>query len=286
MEFACKSLCNIIFRPCYIFRKFHCKANAYQQPYQFNSGRGANGVNIDFEGLPSAQKTNFTNFMIDLCNAFHTQIPGSQVSVCLYAVDWSSVFDIATLKNYVDLFCIMGYDYYYSGSSTAGPSSPLYSLTSSYNYNVSKSITYYLSAGVPNNKLVLGLPYYGEEWSTSSSSVPSSTTSTGSAKFYNTVRNNASGYYTAANKHFNDNSYVPYYAYNNGTTWKQCWIDDAYSLGKKMELFGNVELPVLVFGHWAMMTDIPICGIKLKKNLQHVLPMLVPILFSIWEDLT
>jgi len=215
--------------------------------------RGANGVNIDFEGLPSAQKTNFTNFMIDLCNAFHTQIPGSQVSVCLYAVDWSSVFDIATLKNYVDLFCIMGYDYYYSGSSTAGPSSPLYSLTNSYNYNVSKSITYYLSAGVPNNKLVLGLPYYGEEWSTSSSSVPSSTTSTGSAKFYNTVRNNASGYYTAANKHFNDNSYVPYYAYNNGTTWKQCWIDDAYSLGKKMELVWKRGIAGI--GIWALGYD-------------------------------
>lgn len=215
--------------------------------------RGAHGVNIDFEGLPSSQKTNFTNFMIDLCNAFHTQIPNSQISVCLYAVDWSSVFDIATLKNYVDLFCIMGYDYYYSGSSTAGPSSPLYSLTSSYNYNVSKSITYYLSAGVPNNKLVLGLPYYGEEWSTASSSVPSSTTSTGSAKFYKTVRNNASGYYTAANKHFNDNSYVPYYTYYNGTTWKQCWIDDGYSLGKKMELVWKRGIAGI--GIWALGYD-------------------------------
>ncbi|MCX7862293.1 MAG: glycosyl hydrolase family 18 protein [Bacteroidales bacterium] len=200
------------------------------------SQRGAHGVNIDFEGLPSSQKTNFTNFMIDLCNQFHSQIPNSQVSLCLYSVDWNNVFDIPTLKNYVDLFTIMGYDYYYSGSSTAGPTSPLYSLTSSYDYNVTKSITYYLNAGVPANKLVLGLPYYGIEWTTSGSSVPSSTTGTGSSRTYKTVKNNSSGYYTANNKQFNYTSYVPYYVFNDGSSWRQCWIDDGYTLGKKFEL--------------------------------------------------
>jgi spore germination protein YaaH/PKD repeat protein len=215
--------------------------------------RGANGVNIDFEGLPSSQKTNFTNFMMNLCNAFHSQISGSQVSVCLYAVDWSTVFDIATLKDYIDLFCIMGYDYYYGGSTTAGPSSPLYSLTSSYDYNVTKSITYYLAAGVPANKLVLGLPYYGEEWATSASTVPSSATGTGSSKIYNTVRNNSSGYYTPANWHFNTNSYVPYFAYNNGSSWYQCWIDNAYSLGKKMELVWKRGIAGI--GIWALGYD-------------------------------
>ncbi len=34
------------------------------------SSRGAHGVNIDFEGVPASQKTNFTNFMINLCNQF------------------------------------------------------------------------------------------------------------------------------------------------------------------------------------------------------------------------
>ncbi len=215
--------------------------------------RGAHGVNIDFEGLPSSQKTNFTNFMIDLCNAFHSQIPNSQVSLCLYAVDWNNVFDIPVLKNYVDLFTIMGYDYYYSGSSTAGPTSPLYSLTSSYNYNVNKSVNYYLNAGVPPQKLVLGLPYYGIEWPTSSSSVPSSTTGTGSSRTYKTVRTNSSGYYSSSNKHFNTNSYVPYYVFNDGSSWRQCWIDDGYSLGKKMEIVWKRGIAGI--GIWALGYD-------------------------------
>ncbi len=49
--------------------------------------RGAHGVNIDFEGLPASQTTNFANFMVSLSNQMHTAIPGSEVSTVLYAVD-------------------------------------------------------------------------------------------------------------------------------------------------------------------------------------------------------
>lgn len=45
--------------------------------------RGAHGVNIDFEGLPSGQKTNFANFMVNLANQMHAAIPGSDVSTVL-----------------------------------------------------------------------------------------------------------------------------------------------------------------------------------------------------------
>ena len=64
--------------------------------------RGANGVNIDFEAVPSSQKVPFNNFLVNLCNQMHSAIPGSQVSIALYSVDWSGVFDIPTINNYID----------------------------------------------------------------------------------------------------------------------------------------------------------------------------------------
>ena len=143
------------------------------------SSRGAHGVNIDFEGLPSSQSTNFANFMVDLANQFHTAIPGSEVSTVLYSVDWSSVFNFQIMEPEVDNYIIMGYDYYYSGSTTAGPNDPLYQFGTSYNYTLSRSITDYVEAGCPKNKLILGLPNYGREWSTASLAIPSSTTATG-----------------------------------------------------------------------------------------------------------
>lgn len=211
--------------------------------------RGAHGVNIDFEGVPGAQKTNFTNFLIDLCNQMHSAIPNSKVSLCLYAVDWSNVFDIAAINNYIDYYTIMGYDYYYGGSSYAGPTSPLYTFHT-FNYNLAKSVNYYMSKGASKEKLILGLPYYGKEWSTESQNVPSATTATGSSRTYKTIRANADGYYT--NRQYENVSQCPYYVfYNSG--WKQCFVDDEESLGAKYDLVNMMGIAGI--GIWALSYD-------------------------------
>ena len=124
------------------------------------SSRGAHGVNIDFEGLPSSQATAFANFMVDLSNQMHSAIPGSEVSTVLYSVDWNSVFNFSIMEPEVDYYIIMGYDYYYSGSTTAGPNDPLYQFGTSYNYTLSRSLTDYLKAGCPKNKLIFFNSFY------------------------------------------------------------------------------------------------------------------------------
>lgn len=212
--------------------------------------RNAKGVNIDFEGVPSAQSAAFTAFMIDLCNQMHAAVPNSEVSVALPAVNWSGVYDVASMASYVDLFCIMGYDYYWSGSTTAGPTDPLFNFQTSYNYTLSKSITYYLNNGVPASKLILGLPYYGREWPTSSSTVPSSTTANGVSRTYDFVRANSTGNYNTAQ--WDANSFTPYYVYNSGG-WNQCFIDNAYSLGKRYDIVNQRDIAGI--GIWALGYD-------------------------------
>ena len=103
--------------------------------------------------------------------------------------------NIIALNPYVDMFIIMGYDYYYSGSGTAGPEAPLYNFETSYNYTLTKSVTYYLKQGVTPAKLLLGLPYYGREWQTVSSLAPAATSGTfTTTRLYNYVKNNPSTY--------------------------------------------------------------------------------------------
>lgn len=187
------------------------------------SARGAHGVNIDFEGLPSSQRTNFANFMVNLANQMHSAIPDSEVSTVLYSVDWNSVFDFSIMEPAVDQYIIMGYDYYYSGSSNAGPNDPLYHFGSTYNYNLSKSITYYQSIGCPKSKLILGLPYYGRDWPTVNSTIPSATSGTGSSKTYAVVKGNASGFYSPANYVYDEEGVTDVYTYVNGTN-RQCFI--------------------------------------------------------------
>lgn len=213
--------------------------------------RGAHGVNIDFEAVPSGQSANLTAFMLDLCSQFHTAIPNGEVSIALPAVDWSNTFDVAAMSNCVDQFFIMGYDYYYGGSAQAGPTDPLYSMVSTYNYNHAKSITYYLNRGVPANKLCLGLPYYGREWETESNAVPSNTTGNfATSRTYKYVRDNSGTY---VNHQYHAGSKSGYFTYQNGGNWRECFINSAYTLGKRFEMVHLRNLAGI--GIWALGYD-------------------------------
>ena len=217
------------------------------------NSRGGKGVNIDFEGMGASNKAAFTAFIQNLSTQLKAANPNYEVSIALYAVDWSGVFDIANLKNYVDLFIIMGYDYYYGGSATAGPESPLYNFQTSYNYTCTKSITYYLKQGVPNAKLLLGLPYYGREWSTTSNAIPSSTTGayTGT-KTFATVKG-APGTYSPATSNWEPNSFSSLYTRYTGTEWRQCWIDEARSMRYKFDIVNQRDIGGI--GIWTLGYD-------------------------------
>ena len=214
--------------------------------------RGAHGVNIDFEGLPSSQTTNFANFMVSLSNQMHAAIPGSEVSTVLYAVDWNNVFDFSIMEPVVDHYIIMGYGYYYSGSSNAGPTDPLYHFGSTYNYTLSKSITYYLDKGCPADKLVLGLPSYGYQWETTSTSIPSSTVGGGSAKTYAVVMNNTSGNYSQANHTWVGDPVTDEFTFNSSGT-QQCFIALDSAWRKRLEHVNHAGIAGI--GIWALGYD-------------------------------
>lgn len=218
-----------------------------------NSRPGSNGINIDFEGMGASDKTPFTSFMTNLCNQVHAANANYKVTMALYAVDWSGTFDIAALNPLVDNFIIMGYDYYYSGSSQAGPEAPLYNFQTGYNQTLSKSITYYLKQGATKNKLLLGLPWYGREWETLASTAPSNTTGGfTSSRTYAAVKN-APTTYSAANKNWDSNSFNPFYSYQVSGAWRQCWIDDNYSYSRKFDLVNQRGLGGI--GIWALGYD-------------------------------
>ncbi|MCX7696166.1 MAG: glycosyl hydrolase family 18 protein [Bacteroidales bacterium] len=214
--------------------------------------RNAHGINIDFEGVSSTYKTQLTSFIQQIADSLHQRIPNSILTVALPAVDWSNVWDIAALNSYVDYFIIMGYDYYYSGSTTAGPSAPLYTF-GSFDYNYSRTITSYLNKGIPPQKLLMGVPYYGIEWQTTSLTIPSSTVTTGSSRTYKTVRTNASGNYNSANQRWEANSMSNYWAYTSAGKYYQCWVDNVKSMARKFEFINMRGLAGI--GIWALGYD-------------------------------
>ena len=211
--------------------------------------RNADGVNLDIEAVPADQKDPMTAFVQNFCEQFHNAFPEGQVSLDLPAVNWDEKFDVAQMKNFVDLFLIMGYDYHWSSSDQAGPVAPKNNGEIWSAYDVTRSVNYYLEKGIPPEKLALAVPYYGRDWSTSSSSVPSSTTGSSESKTYKTVREEMESY-----QHYWDmNASVPYITYQDGGSWHQCWFDNEYSLADKYDLVKMKNLAGI--GIWALGYD-------------------------------
>ena len=142
--------------------------------------RNGDGVNFDFEALPLSQRSNMVSFMRRAERIIKSAMPEAELSIATPAVDWSGSWDLAGLSQICDYIIIMGYDYYWRGSATAGPVAPL----AGENYNVTRTIDTYLSAGVPPEKLVLGVPWYGYDWPVVSSARKSTATGTATARFY------------------------------------------------------------------------------------------------------
>lgn len=114
------------------------------------------GVNIDFESVPQSMRDQLALFSRELRLALQTQ----RLSICLPAVDWSNSFLVNQLRDIYDYCIVMGYDYSWSGSTTAGPVAPLRGEV----YNVERSMRTYHAAGIPTWRLLMGMPLYGYTW--------------------------------------------------------------------------------------------------------------------------
>ncbi len=199
----------------------------------------AKGINIDFEGsgLGTTYLTQFVAFMTALSTQLHSAIPGSQLSIDLGGSNAASSNLLTQLNPVVDLFILMGYDYYWGSQGTPGPVAPLYDFHSGPYGHVSNdlnSLTRYISP----EKIILAVPYYGRRWGVSNGcTIPGigSGTAQINAVTYAQLRQNANGYYT--NLYRDNFTYAAYFCFNDATpTPNQAFFDDAYSLQKKYDV--------------------------------------------------
>ncbi|MEW6134201.1 MAG: glycosyl hydrolase family 18 protein [Bacteroidota bacterium] len=213
--------------------------------------RGIHGINIDFEAVPSSQGEALTSFMQELRHSIDSASPSTQLSMATPAVNWSNTFHFPELVQICDFFMIMTYDYYWNLSQTAGPVAPLYPMESGYPYGVVRTIQYYLNQGVPKNKVLLGIPYYGRTWPVQSPSAPSNTRGAGSAVTYRSVKSNSS-IFNEQTRRYNSASRATYYAYEaNG--WNHCFIDEQADLQHKYDVVNAYSLRGI--GIWALGYD-------------------------------
>ena len=177
----------------------------------------------------------YPDFVADLASAVRQVLPNAEFSSALPAVDWSQAYDYPALAAVLDHLIIMGYDYHYKGGDP-GPVSPLEyagAPWAGYTYDLAWSIDDYRNAlGDPalDRKLLLGLPYYGYDWPSTSFDVPGTKTANAVSSYYRDSFTK-----TAGAAVLDAASQSKFFFYEDAGVKHQLWFDDAETLGLKYE---------------------------------------------------
>ena len=214
--------------------------------------RNADGINIDFEGVPKINKESFTKFIIQISKKLKQDDPDYMVSLCLYAVDWNDVFDIDAINPHIDFYTLMGYDYYGSFSKTTGPVTP-FKKSKKFGNGLETSTNYYNNKGVPLSKLIIGLPYYGAEWYTKNPEIGAIVTRFKSHPPYKSIRE---VYIDSLNipVQFDPKSSSSYIVLKDSVnSYRQLFFEDVKSLSIKYDWIKNNKIGGV--GIWALGYD-------------------------------
>jgi spore germination protein YaaH/flagellar hook assembly protein FlgD len=201
--------------------------------------RGADGVNLDFEPIPSGQTSNFTALVRRVRAELDEVAPGYQLT--FDSTGYIGNYDIAALtaKGAADAVFVMGYDYRGAGASTAGSLAPLGGPT----YDIGDTLDAYLSK-TSRSKIILGVPYYGRAWSTTSDALYSRTRAQGATYGYSAtaVYTTAMDLVAANATRYDKIEQAAWTLYKRRActdcplTWRELYFDDARALGAKYDL--------------------------------------------------
>lgn len=114
------------------------------------------GIELDYEGVSSADREQFTQLVQALATSLHARGRTLAVDVPPATAANTSAYDYAAIGRVADEVRVLAYDYNdFCGG--AGPIAPI---------DWVRRVVTYLEGEVPRRKLVLGTPLYGYDWPT------------------------------------------------------------------------------------------------------------------------
>lgn len=255
--------------------------NAVNQIVSEVKNRGIDGVSIDIEyaGKPDdSYRPKFTNFVAQVSDRMHREIPNSQVTVAVYALSAKQpqLYDIGAIAQHSDSVFMMAYDFAVKGSTNAAPTAPLYGhKEGQYYYDIATAVEDFLKV-MPSEKLILGVPYYGYNYLVYTPEVKSETRPAWSwrgqpaVQTYSIAQANVNPNMEGITEYregWDDNAKVSWRAYKvaETDTWRMLFLEDEKSLGIKYDFaksqgLGGVGIWALGFdnGHtelWSLLSN-------------------------------
>lgn len=220
--------------------------------------RGADGVNLDFEPLVSGQEANFVALLRTLRSQLNAIRSGYQITYDTTGSIGNYPLEASVGSTAADAVFVMGYDYRSASSSGSGSIDPLSGPT----YDLADTVRQY-TARISPSRVILGLPWYGRAWSTTTSS-PRATNQSGAKFGYSAAVNyeNIPALVSKYGSKWDTVEQSPYIVYQRQnctstygcvTSWRQVWYDDATSIARRYQLVNDYGLRGA--GMWALGYD-------------------------------
>jgi chitinase len=123
------------------------------------------GFDIDWESPQEKDAANFRALLEEFRGQMNAARPGSLLSLAVAESPQTLAgTDFSAIAPLVDEVGVMNYDYAGPWSQTTGLLAPLFSTDPQHPHSIERSIDSYEAAGVPREKLLMGLPFYGYSW--------------------------------------------------------------------------------------------------------------------------
>ncbi len=231
------------------------QATFVQQAVGLMALRGADGANLDVEGLENVYFTAYGALVGQLRQAALAVNPNAQISVATNANTSGARMAAIAIANGADRAFLMGYNYRTAGSNPIGSIDPL--VRAGGGLSLSTSLDLYASAGVPLERVHLGIGYYGRTWPTVSADLraarQTNTTLYGSSSvFYpSTLPASAAGAAFDYDPIEQSARLVRFDSVKN--TWVQTYYNDPLTLAAKIGLTNARNLAGM--GIWALGYD-------------------------------
>jgi spore germination protein len=236
--------------------------NAINQITTEIKNRGIDGVSIDVEysGNPGpAYRQSFTNYVKNLSDRIHTDIPHSQVTVAVYALSARDpqMYDIGAIAQSVDQVFMMAYDFASATADNAAPTAPLHGYKEGkYAYDIATAVDDFLKV-MPSQKLILGVPYYGYNYPVYQPEVNSQTYpyTAGDVQTYASTQEDITPAMADYRSGWDNEGEVSWKAYQDpeSGSWRMIFTEDAKSLGIKYDFAKENRLAGV--GIWALGFD-------------------------------
>jgi hypothetical protein len=188
------------------------------------AAKNYDGLQIDFENVPERSLEDYQSFIREL----RSGLPRNKMLTLALAartrkLTRPDVYDYEALLPYVDRILIMAYDQHWSGSDP-GPVAAI---------NWCKNVAEYCYGVIGQEKLIMGLPFYGRAWGDYNPS---------RALIYNTIDEIIKEHH--ANVRYENG--IPVFTYEKNVSIK-LYFDNEYSLTTRLQMYKDMNINAVGF---------------------------------------